>query len=430
MTKSFTIDFAWLDRHVADEAERFTFAEIKITVGGVVVTELEDVHTKTIRSAARVSAYALALWLLGNWWRLVREPERKSHSWQMSHRLGAIGQGFLWPDLSFSSDGDSVLVRMAPTPQSSQQMVRYLNGIYELVSVADFEAAVLSFVDAVIDRLQTMGCRTTLLQDLRKEIVDERSLPSSNRWREIEALLGHDPDEGNEELIAALIAQGTSLGPGAVDEVLAHSKEETLDVLAFLFKHIRQQTISMVVPDSDILRKQTAGIDSALLPWERAAIAARSARKHWSLQDGPVSNDQLRHLFSLSGNILTLSQSVKSPITVGFRNGKKDHLDTCLHTGYETSRRFALLRVIGDQLFSADSDSFLPVTDIKTARQKFQRAFAQEFLCPADELKLFVADDFGEEKLDDAAHYFNVSTRLIETTLVNKGLIERDYVFE
>lgn len=430
MTKTFAIDFEWLDRHVAEETERFTFAEIKITVGGVVVTELEDVNTKTIRSGTRVSAYALALWFLGNWWRLVREPERTSHSWQMSHHLGAIGEGFLWPDLSFSSDGYSILVRMTPTPQCNPQMVRYLNRIYDLVSVSNFEVTVLSFVDAVIDRLQTMGCRTTLLQDLRKEIVDERSQPSSSRWRETEALLGYDPDEGNEELIAELITQGKSLGSGAVEEVLAHSKEETLGILSLLFKNIRQHSVSMVVPDSDILRKQTAAIDCALLPWERAAIAAGTARKHWSLQDGPIMNEQLCHLFSLSCNIFTISQAVKSPITVGFRNGIKDHIDTCLNTGYETSRRFALLRVIGDQLYSADSDSFLPVTDIKTARQKFQRAFAQEFLCPSDALKSFVAGDFGEEKLDDAAHHFNVSTRLIVTTLVNKGIIERDYVFE
>jgi hypothetical protein len=131
MSKAFAIDFEWLERYTPDEAERFTFAEIKISVSGVVITELEDVNAKTIRPAARLSAYAMAVWLLGNWWRLVREPERKlSESWEMRHRLGAIGQGFLWPDLSFNSDG-SVLVRMNATPPASRQMVRYINGTWE-----------------------------------------------------------------------------------------------------------------------------------------------------------------------------------------------------------------------------------------------------------------------------------------------------------
>jgi Zn-dependent peptidase ImmA (M78 family) len=57
-------------------------------------------------------------------------------------------------------------------------------------------------------------------------------------------------------------------------------------------------------------------------------------------------------------------------------------------------------------------------------------AYAQEFLCPSDALKDFVGEDFGEEKLDEAAHYFNVSTRLIETTLVNKGYIDRGSFFD
>ena len=88
MTDAFSIDFQWLDRNTADEAERLTFAEIKITVGGVVITEVEDVNAKTIRPGVRLSAYAMAIWLLDNWWRLLREPERATHSWEMSHCLG------------------------------------------------------------------------------------------------------------------------------------------------------------------------------------------------------------------------------------------------------------------------------------------------------------------------------------------------------
>jgi len=38
---------------------------------------------------------------------------------------------------------------------------------------------------------------------------------------------------------------------------------------------------------------------------------------------------------------------------------------------------------------TGNSDRFLPVTSMKTAREKFQRAFAQEFLFPAEALKKF-----------------------------------------
>ena len=430
MTDAFSIDFQWLDRNTADEAERLTFAEIKITVGGVVITEVEDVNAKTIRPGVRLSAYAMAIWLLDNWWRLLREPERATHSWEMSHCLGAIGQGFLWPDLSVVSDGRSILLRMTPTPKASQQMVRYLNGVCDIVSVDDFETTVLTFVDAVINRLQTMGCQATQLLNLREAIEEERNNLSSLRWREIEALLGYDPDEAPEKLIKELIAEGDSLGSGAVDEVLALSKAESPQMLNLLFNSIRQYTATMHVPDSERLRKQTANIDHAMQPWERAAKAAQAARKHWAIQDGPVSNQQLLNLFTLPSTVFTDKQKVPSPITVGFLNGNNDRIDAYLNTPYETNRRFALMRIVGDRLSSSEIDRFLPVTTVKTARQKFQRAFAQEFLCPSDELKAFIGEDFGEDKLDDAAHHFNVSTRLIETTMVNKWHKERDILYE
>ena len=431
MSNSFAIDFEWLERYTPDEAERLTFADIKMSIGGVIITELEDINAKTIRPAARLSAYAMAVWLLGNWWRLVREPERNlSESWEMSHRLGAIGQGFLWPDLSFNSDGSALLLRMNATPPSSRQMVRYLNGICEFVPLAAFEATILSFADAVIDRLHSMGCKTSQLQDLRENIIEERSNPSSVRWREMEALLGYDPDEAPEELMTTLLAQGELSGYDAVTEVLAQSTTDTPEILDALFRNVRGHTEPMLVPDTKTLKAENTRIDPSLLPWERAAVAARAARKHWALPDGPVSNRQLIDLFSLSNDMFTNNHRAESPITVGFRNGMPDRLDVCLNTSYPTNHRFALLRLVGDRLYSPDTDTFLPVTTVKTARQKFQRAYAQEFLCPSDALKDFVGEDFGEEKLDEAAHYFNVSTRLIETTLVNKGYIDRGSLFD
>jgi hypothetical protein len=34
-------------------------------------------------------------------------------------------------------------------------------------------------------------------------------------------------------------------------------------------------------------------------------------------------------------------------------------------------------------------------------------------------------DDFSDERLDDAASHFNVSSLVVKTTLVNKGLLGR-----
>jgi len=215
------------------------------------------------------------------------------------------------------------------------------------------------------------------------------------RWR---PLLGYDPDEAPEELMAALLARGELSGYDAVSEVLAQNTTDSPEILDALFRNAQGHAEPMFVPDTETLRAKTAGIDSSLLPWERAAVAARAARKYWALPDGPISNRQLMDLFSLSGNIFTDNHRAKSTMTVGFRNGVPDRLDICLNTSYPTNHRFALPRLVGDRLYSLDTDKFQPVTTVKTARQKFQRAYAQEFLCPSDALKDFVGEDFGEEK--------------------------------
>ena len=68
----------------------------------------------------------------------------------------------------------------------------------------------------------------------------------------------------------------------------------------------------------------------------------------------------------------------------------------------------------------------LPATATKTARQKFQRAFAQQLLCPVDDLKGLVATNQPtDDQIEEAATEFDVSPLLIKTTLVNQGLLER-----
>jgi hypothetical protein len=44
--------------------------------------------------------------------------------------------------------------------------------------------------------------------------------------------------------------------------------------------------------------------------------------------------------------------------------------------------------------------------DLATARQKFQRAFAAEFLCPINSLVEYLSEDFSDTALEDAALRF------------------------
>ena len=61
-----------------------------------------------------------------------------------------------------------------------------------------------------------------------------------------------------------------------------------------------------------------------------------------------------------------------------------------------------------------------------SARQKFQRAFAQSFLCPYGELLEYCGQNPTQDDVAAAAAHFHASERMIETVLVNKKHVERN----
>jgi Zn-dependent peptidase ImmA (M78 family) len=94
---------------------------------------------------------------------------------------------------------------------------------------------------------------------------------------------------------------------------------------------------------------------------------------------------------------------------------------------HEHSRRFDVARLVGDRLFQDTGDKWVPATQSFTARQKFQRAFAAEFLCPSDELERRFKQTIQLDDIDDVvgeiSEEFNVSPKLVINHLVNIGLV-------
>ena len=98
--------------HAAPEVTH-TSAMIKICFGEQIATRVEDDRSRSVHDTVGLSAYPLALWFASSWWRLRWEPVPKgaiSTSWKMSHQMPASGYGYIWPPLTFQSDGDSIEV--------------------------------------------------------------------------------------------------------------------------------------------------------------------------------------------------------------------------------------------------------------------------------------------------------------------------------
>ncbi|WP_423599700.1 hypothetical protein [Roseateles sp. MS654] len=86
-------------------------------------------------------------------------------------------------------------------------------------------------------------------------------------------------------------------------------------------------------------------------------------------------------------------------------------------------QRFECARFLAEHLRPAEDRGWLASTDLHTSRQKYQRAFAAELLCPIDALANFLDGDFSAPAIDDATENFNVSEQVIRSSLANNGFL-------
>ena len=429
MSASFDINYEWLHSEDGSVAEQATLAEIAINVGDHCATEVEDILGRSVRSHARLSALHMAEWFACNWWRLLWEPEANSYSWRASHRVGNAGGGYAWPDLSFSCDWQSVTLSSNPTPRSDLEPVRYLNRFEIPISIEDFEKGVSGFIEGTIARLSSLSVSRSDLNLLWDEVLTERRDPDVAQWRRLEACMGYDPDESPEGLIDSLLKQMDSYGASAIQEMASASKAKTISHINALYDAAKgSDGISVHIPDYDSIRRRLqAGTDPSDIPWRRAEQAARIAREVWDLSV-PISTDQLSDLFRITEKQFSdWRETNQKSLIAGFRDyDSPSAFRISWNSNYPTSRRFALARLVADHITAPDNESLLPGTRSITSRQKFQRAFAQEFLCPFESLQQQLGYETpSSDDVHSVAEYFNVSPLMIQTTLVNKGVLEQ-----
>ncbi len=233
MRSEFRIDCQWVEPAVGGSAERHFLAEVGIEAHGVPVTALADSNTHTVRSGIRVSAYDLAAWFVANWWRLRWEADGKGSSWNMSHRIGAAGNGYLWPDLEFVGGDATVQIRAKPISLGSIPSLRFLSEVNVHVPAEEFEHAVRNFVEAVASRSESLGGQgaddlqelAAAWHDLGQEIED----PELSFDRAIEARMGFDPEEAEPALLGRLRQAAHEVGRSPVEELAASSKGRALE---------------------------------------------------------------------------------------------------------------------------------------------------------------------------------------------------------
>jgi hypothetical protein len=433
VTSNFTIRVDWLPASHGSPEIRETSALLDIVIGDNVATRFDDAWSKSMQRSARVSAYPLALWIASSWWRLRWESlpfrTKPDTSWRMAHEMPGAGHGYLWPLLTFASDGDTIDATCRPSNPLSAEPVRYVADFRDTVEASAFERTLDEFVGLVIARLDAVGLSGTELRLLWNEVLEERADSSASIRRTLEARLGFEPDESPDALLSRLLNLSEQAGILAAEEIApacaGSDPEHALDSIV-VFAGSSGTAAHFVNPIAHLSSRSNGPVT----PWQRGKNLAREMRKAYDLGSRPITDEELAGMLAIPTNAFQMRPAVEArpPLGLAIRNGRSGDLKLLFRKRNRPALRFEATRMMGDQMSTPVQERWLPVTDTGTARQKTQRAFAIEFLCPFVALDQYLQHDFSEEAVEDAGEYFGVSDLAVRSHLANHGQIPYDAV--
>ena len=300
MTPDFSISEDWISGDGEPEEVRHTSGSLRIRIGKQIATRIEDLWSKSVRYDVNLSAYPLALWFAGSWFRLRWEPfpnERPSIGWRMAHEMPAAGYGYIWPPLTFVSDGETVRITCRPTREAAIEPIRYLEQFVECVPASVFERTIDEFIGLVLARLEAVGIRDTQLQSLWAEAIGDRISPDAAHYRRLEARLGFDPDEGPPGTVDRLVKLALEAGEAASDEIAPACSAPTPNKAIEQVLRLADSKGIDVAIQSPLEPALLPPPNGHISPWKRGYLLARNARRRWNIDTDRVGDQKLSEIF-------------------------------------------------------------------------------------------------------------------------------------
>lgn len=413
--------------------EHDTVGRLTIVANGHCATEGMDLRGNALEEGPLVSGYPIAQWLAWNWWRLRWEPpmpksapHRPAESWAMSHMLSTIGSGYCWPDITITSDGFSTELACRAWTDTAHATFRYLGQERtEAVLTSAFDSAVDAFIESVLELLPGRDRAGDSLRSLWAEILQERRDPVVERFRRMEARIGSDPDEREEGEIEALLARAAQLGEAAFEEFasdpfvhtdgngrLLRGQEIEEAARHFGFHWNPREAVTLHdAPDGSAWGSEPA--------WKAGQSAARALREQEHLGLEPLTDQRLCDLVGVSEQALETDAAAMK--VIAFMLHQQESSSVVLRSRNLPGRRFELARLLGDRTLVGDGSLF-PAASTSSYRQKVQRAFAAELLCPWDAAEPMLHAVVSEDDATDVANYFGVSPLLLMNRILDHGL--------
>ena len=378
-------------------------------VGGKTVTAVRDRRNGRYRKQIIVPLFALADWLVDNWWYLWHEPadtQKQKAGFEERHNLVHAGNGFLLPKLTIAPSSERIHM-VAKRWDPAHASIAFVEEVDTYVQVEDLRVQFQRLIDFVLRRLSTLDdeqdvCRLseawTALNDLD---------PEEREFSRLAAMCGIDPFDVEDSVSEAITEFWERTDPSIREEALAATDAHLLPQLGdWLGAAVEELTSAGNENRWNEIRNDIPASRSQE-PWKQGYELAQLVRDYLELGQGSFQ-------FTSKGPFAIFNQERKSPsqriegivaattpacVTVPRRHSSSKRFLTARALGDFVSRREPRLGILGSQ---------------HNDRQARSRAFAAEFLAPAEVLYgRWIASDAPDEEVDELSREFDVSTRVI-----------------
>ena len=410
--------FDWVDAPPApDERARATMATLSIRVGDVIVTDVLDRPSRTNRDHVVVPLYGVAEWLICNWWHIFHEVEdtgEQKPDFAARHDLAFVGDGFVLPRLAMAPTPEHMRLRWSPHKPPHAPIEFVAEEGKTDVARADLEGQCRGLIEAVLERLRGHGLDPGALGD---EWVAINTLdPDERAFARAAALLGVDPFDVSDHVADAITGLWEGAAPSLRDDALAAASVDSVPRMSAWLTHSLAALASVESGGDWPAIRQAMPPSTAAAPWERGGDLARSARNRIGAGDG-------RFDFPPTGPLSLLWSATQPPPSARIYGLTAADAPSCMTAPRsETGKRFLLARALGDYLDRSEPGPAL-LSSLATSRQARSRAFAAEFLAPAESLRRRLNGGPVEpETVDELGVEFGVSSMVIRHQIENHEL--------
>ncbi|HEX5715833.1 MAG TPA: ImmA/IrrE family metallo-endopeptidase [Thermoanaerobaculia bacterium] len=429
---SLNLEFEWLTPEGIRGPElRATWASLEIRLADAPVTFI-DHSSRSVRSNLFLPLYPLAEWIATHWWFLFYEVETPGRStsdrYDKRHNIRYGAEGYAVPSLTIQPLGEQIKLEWSRSFLHAQRIEFIVSGT-SFVSSSELQYTLSAFVSAAIKRLHEYGIEGSLLEQEWSSIQGVDS--EESEFCATAAALGLDPYSLNDPEQQEILTVSEQMPPSLLRDFFAVAD---LDAL----RNQAQQVLKAL----DASRENRANLESIKsLRNELDGVRLLSQGSPWV--QGYRFAHEVRRKLHLNGERLNSFQDLGRTLDISPRELKKaiievpslpETLDALVATnsvespGFavpkrrEEAIRFAFCRALFEYLKTPIGQPLL-VTRSRSDRQKRNRAFAAEFLVPADLLREAIPGHrLSYEELDDLAANFGVSSSIIRHQIENHGL--------